>query len=346
MLTSHYQEIKSNLKEKLVNSETIEEAVKVIQYEIRCFTSLDSDYIKKLTPPQARLALTMLKRLNESISIMLFVNLQKSEVIVSRKTNSQVALGEVISNNLPRNSIFNFRQFDIVSKLSALSSSNYYKRVLLQPLQKNLIIISSLFSAGFAGTLEGGLSWGLIGAIIGSLTGGVFSKVVQRKDLDEAESVNISSQIDTITNKSKLNIDIDKLLAYLHREFQSIDISVTAYSNKEDKSNKFGLENNLDLLEYIQDLMADTLDQENPLPINLQRKISQAHTILRRYGIEARVYQPNQKEDDDWSMFYFEPSLDPQLTEYVTLKHAFIKDEQVLLAGCVIEPASVSQSSS
>ena len=38
-------------------------------------------------------------------------------------------------------------------------------------------------------------------------------------------------------------------------------------------------------------------------------------------------------------MFYFEPSIDPNITDYVTLKHAFVKDERVLLPGSVIEPS-------
>jgi hypothetical protein len=63
--------------------------------------------------------------------------------------------------------------------------------------------------------------------------------------------------------------------------------------------------------------------------------MQQATTILRNHGIEARVYQPTENES---LMFYFEPSIDPENTEYITLKHALIKDNKVLLPGYVIEP--------
>ena len=89
--------------------------------------------------------------------------------------------------------------------------------------------------------------------------------------------------------------------------------------------------------------MADALDERTQLPTAVRRRIEQATTILRRYGIQARVYQPSEEQDlgmEAWSMFYFEPSLDPEITDYITLKHAFIKDNQVLLPGYVIEPAS------
>jgi hypothetical protein len=115
-------------------------------------------------------------------------------------------------------------------------------------------------------------------------------------------------------------------------------MTVAAYGAREEKALKPGLENDLDLLEYLQDLMADALDQQTQLPIAVRRRIEQAATILRHYGIEARVYQSS--EEQDLGMFYFEPSLDPEITDYITLKHAFVKDDQVLLPGYVIEPHS------
>ena len=129
------------------------------------------------------------------------------------------------------------------------------------------------------------------------------------------------------------------MLNYLYQNFQSIDQIILAYGTKEEKTNQPDLENNLDLLEYLQELMADALDEENKLPISVRRRIEQAITILRNYGIEAKVYQPSLEGNKAWDMFYFEPSIDPNITDYVTLKHAFVKDERVLLPGSVIEPS-------
>jgi hypothetical protein len=86
--------------------------------------------------------------------------------------------------------------------------------------------------------------------------------------------------------------------------------------------------------------MADTLNEQIQLSTTVRRRIEQAATILRHYGIQAQVYRPGIEAE---LMFYFEPSLDPKITDYVTLKHAFVKDEQVLLPGYVIEPVSVGE---
>ena len=216
------------------------------------------------------------------------------------------------------------------------TSPNYYKQIVLQPLQKSRVIVSSLLAAGLAGTLEGGITWGLVGAIIGLITGGVFGKVVKQKQLPDTSS---NSPDEIIQNKTKISIDTNQLLTYLYNNFQSIDQTVLVYGAKEEKTNQPDLENNLDLLEYLQELMADALDEETQLPISVRRRIEQAITILRNYGIEAKVYQPSLETEKAWDMFYFEPSIDPNVTDYVTLKHAFVKDERVLLPGSVIEPA-------
>jgi hypothetical protein len=57
--------------------------------------------------------------------------------------------------------------------------------------------------------------------------------------------------------------------------------------------------------------------------------------------METRVYQPNgEPSGQDWAMFEFEPSLEPDSPEYVTMKPAFVKGDEVILQGRVIEPAT------
>ncbi len=332
-LVSYYQEIKENLKSQLEAVETTEQVVKIVQGEINKLADFNGDYIRGLTPPQARLATVMLKILNQYTSTLILVKLQDSTPNANTHFQSEVGLTELASNTLSP-----FTQiFQIEKNLQALRSLNYYKQALLQQVRQSREVMSSLLAGGIAGTLAGGYVWGVIGAI----TGGVIGKVVPPQKSDQ--NTNLASLPESRKNEVKIGIDIDRLLEHLYQAFQSIDITVSAYGAREEKAPLPGWENNLDLLEYLQELMADALDERTQLPTAVRRRIEQATTILRRYGIQARVYQPSEEQDlgiEAWSMFYFEPSLDPEITDYITLKHAFIKDNQVLLPGYVIEPAS------
>ncbi|MBP5972327.1 hypothetical protein HW132_06170 [Brasilonema sp. CT11] len=343
-LISYYKEIQEKLKSQLERTETPEQVVKIVQDEINKLADLSGDYIRGLTPPQARLATVMLKALNQYTSILILVKLQDSILNTSEKSHSsansqsenQLGLTELTSNTLaPFNTMI-----QIEKNLKSLTSLDYYKQGLSQQVQQNREVMSSLLAGGITGTLAGGYIWGLIGAI----TGGVIGKIVQQTQSSENTGVVSLPEPPKNTLKTSIvKIDINKLLDHLYQAFQSIDLTVAAYGGSEEKSFKPGLENHLDLLEYLQDLMADGLDEQTQLPTAVRRRIEQAATILRRYGIETRVYQPIEEEDsgmEAWSMFYFEPSLDPQITDYITLKQALVKDNQVLLPGSVIEPAS------
>ena len=336
-LVSHYQKIKDKLKSRLDATNTVEEVLKIVLDEINQLTDLNGEYIKELTPPQARLARNMLQGMKENLQILSSVALEDLTVDVSEKSFDISEVQAELSRNINQNVLSPLNSAIQTQKnIQNWTSPNYYKQILLQPLQKSRVIISSLLAAGLAGTLEGGITWGLVGAVIGLITGGVFGKVVKQKQLPHISS-NYPDK--AIQNQTRITIDINQLLNYLYQNFQSIDQTILAYGTKEEKTNQPDLENNLDLLEYLQELMADALDEENKLPISVRRRIEQAITVLRNYGIEAKVYQPSLEGNKPWDMFYFEPSIDPNITDYVTLKHAFVKDERVLLPGSVIEPS-------
>ncbi|NJN08767.1 MAG: hypothetical protein HC815_12530 [Richelia sp. RM1_1_1] len=333
-IVSHYQNIKEKLKSSLEAANTIEEIVKIVQDEINRLIDLNGEYIKELTPPQARLARNMLQGIKDNLRILTSVELQNLSVDIPEQSFNISEIQAELSKNIlsPLTTAIQTQK-----NVQNWTSPDYYKQIFLQPLQKSRVVVSSLLAAGLAGTLEGGINWGLAGAIIGLITGGVFSKVIKPQ---QSTDTDINYQNQSIKNQSKITIDIDKLLAYIYQNFQSIDQTIAGYGSKEEKLPELGLENNLDLLEYLQELMADALDEQTQLPISVRRRIEQAMTILRNYGIEAHIYQPSLDTEKSWDMFYFEPSIDPNITDYVTLKHAFVKDERVLLPGSVIEPAS------
>ncbi|MEO1186655.1 MAG: hypothetical protein AAFX46_19095 [Cyanobacteria bacterium J06636_27] len=261
-LVSHYQKIKDKLKSRLDATNTIEEVVKIVRDEINQLTDLNGEYIKELTPPQARLARNMLEGMRENLQILSSVELEDLTVDVPEKyfgiSEVQAELSKSINQNIQQSVLSPFNSAIQTQKnIQNWTSPNYYKQILLQPLQKSRVIISSLLAAGLAGTLEGGITWGLVGAVIGLITGGVFGKVVKQKQLPDTSN---NSSAEVIQNQTRITIDINQLLNYIYRNFQSIDQTVLAYGIKEEKTNQPDLENNLDLLEYLQELMADALD--------------------------------------------------------------------------------------
>ncbi|NJR17955.1 MAG: hypothetical protein HC785_21000 [Calothrix sp. CSU_2_0] len=325
-LIDYYQEIKEKLKSQLKNGQTPETIVKIIQTEIDRLIDINSEYIQTLTPPQARLARVMLQSISQYTSVLLLVKPQDNSNI---SANNQETIFNELTTNLvkPISNAIEKQQ-----KLQAFVSPSYYKKTIIQTLQKSRELLTGLLAGGLAGIIEGGWYWGLIGGLIGGVTGATISQINRQKSSTETANIETLQQPQL---QPQIIINIDKLLDYLYQSFQSIEITVAAQKQSVEKTPKPGLENNLDLLEYLQDLMADALDENTQLPISIRRRIQQAATILRHYGIEARVYQPSDKQD---LMFYFEPSLNPEITDYITLKHALVKDNQILLPGSVIEP--------
>jgi len=179
-LVFYYQEIKEKLKSQLEAVETTEQVVLIVQDEINKLADFNSDYIGGLTPPQARLATVMLKELNQYTNILILVKLQDSTSNAPEKSissanshfRSDVGLTELASNTLsPFTKIF-----QIDKNLQALTSPNYYKQTLLQQVQQNSEVTSSLIAGGIAGTLAGGYLWGLMGAVTGGVIGKYFGK--------------------------------------------------------------------------------------------------------------------------------------------------------------------------
>lgn len=187
-------------------------------------------------------------------------------------------------------------------------------------------------SATASATLIGGPLAIAFGTIIG-VTAGVIVNYASDTDKTTTER--------TQPQEIEPNIDIQKLLSNLNQAFADIDRAVKAYIP--DEPAKPSLKEHRDLLEYLQNLMADALDEQVEMPTQMRKRIEQAAMILRHYGIEAKDYHESEKQSfgiDPWSMFDFEPGIEPEIQEYVTLKHAFVKDGQVLLRGRVIEPTT------
>ncbi|WP_208346106.1 hypothetical protein [Aetokthonos hydrillicola] len=91
-LTFHYQEIKDKLKTQLKAAETTEQTVNILQDEINKLADLNGDYIRSLTPSQARIAIVMLKELNQYTSILSLIKLQDLEPNAVEKSHKNDTL--------------------------------------------------------------------------------------------------------------------------------------------------------------------------------------------------------------------------------------------------------------
>ena len=85
-LVSRYQNIKDKLKSHLEATTTVEEVVKIVENEIKQLIDLNGEYIKELTPPQARLARNMLQGMREHLTILNSVELQESSANIPEKS--------------------------------------------------------------------------------------------------------------------------------------------------------------------------------------------------------------------------------------------------------------------
>jgi hypothetical protein len=199
-------------------------------------------------------------------------------------------------------------------------------------------ILVGATSGGIAGTFTGVPVFGtVVGVAIGAGVG-VASNLIPNNQ----ETENGNSKVRVENEVPLLRIDIDPILSNLHQGFKEIDEAVTRCLEERKKTlDKPSLDKLTDVLEVLQDLMGEELDDQNQIPTLVSKQLKRIPSVLRHYGMETRVYQPNgEPSGQDWAMFEFEPSLEPDSPEYVTMKPAFVKGDEVILQGRVIEPAT------
>ncbi|MDJ0900276.1 MAG: hypothetical protein QNJ55_15845 [Xenococcus sp. MO_188.B8] len=146
------------------------------------------------------------------------------------------------------------------------------------------------------------------------------------------ETVRVKSPLWRINSQS-----VDAILDYLQERLETIDQEVASVDDKpKDITPKPKLEDHQDLLEWLQKLMGETRQEQAQLPKFTRQRIDELGMILKFHGVEAEFYQASE-EEDTWSKFDFEPSLNPNIKEYITIKPALIKGDRVLLRGLVYQ---------
>lgn len=299
-LIDYYTQIETRLSKEIQRATTQEQVVQIIQDKIRIISHHDSEYILGLTDSQRTLAWEKLESLSKSFNILTAIKLPQ----VHAEEHSQ---------------------------------SHHHKPHHKDNSNQEMIHIGiGALSGGIAGTLTG---VPIVGTAVGIAVGagvGVASNLMPKNE--ETEKVESKTTVENEVPRLRLNLSL--ILSNLSQGFKEIDLAVArCLEDRKKQPDKPSLDKLTDVLEVLQDLMGEELDDQNQIPTLVSKQLKRIPSVLRHYGMEARVYQPKgEPSDQDWAMFEFEPSLEPDLQEYVTMKPAFIKGDEVILQGRVIEP--------
>ena len=132
-----------------------------------------------------------------------------------------------------------------------------------------------------------------------------------------------------------LRVDSQVLLDNLADALHTIDQAVARFEAASTQQDDLGIEELPELLGFLQKLMGASFLNKPQMAIALAQVLPQ---ILMEQGIRAQIYQADNPESDR-NYFDFEPSIDPDTKDYITLTPALLKGDRLLRRGRVIEPA-------
>jgi hypothetical protein len=132
-----------------------------------------------------------------------------------------------------------------------------------------------------------------------------------------------------------LKVDSQVFLDCLGDALNTIDLAVARVEESNKHEGDLAIEELPELLNFLQRLMGASKLDKPQMAYELAKLLPQ---ILMSQGINAQVYRPNDP-DSDRKYFDFEPSIDPDTKDYITLTPALLKGDRLLRRGRVIEPA-------
>jgi hypothetical protein len=293
-----YRQKLPEFQRRLESATTTSELGEVVESELRRFSDINGEYIGSLTKAQARIALSMLEAFRTSFSI-----LARNQEQVDNATQYVTDPHE--------------RDVD--------SPNNSFDGV---------------WGGLAGGVIGGGIVGGPIGASVGAALGatGAFVATLITKSLQPAkspqkyESAKYSASEVVASNLGLIKAEI---LSYLEQSFDVIDYIVAEYGRlSEPVKPQPKLEDHPEVLEFMQDFMGDIQKFKVQLPQIFQLRVQELSSILRKYGIRSQDFQDGVSN----SLFEFEPSQDINLQNYLMVKPALTKGDQLILRGLVDEP--------
>ena len=199
-----------------------------------------------------------------------------------------------------------------------------------------LKVLQALISLGILGSLFS-LTKTDPGVWMGILLMFVLLGLEVALQLDKNNQKNISDlAIEAHQPIPVLRIDSKVLLDNLADALAIIDNAVARLEEGNKPVSNNGIEQLPELLNLIQRLWGASLLEKPQMALDLSKLLPQ---ILITEGIRAQVYQQNITSSDR-QYFEFEPNIDPDAKDYVTVTPALFKGERLLRRGRVIEPDS------
>lgn len=129
-----------------------------------------------------------------------------------------------------------------------------------------------------------------------------------------------------------LRVDSKVFLDCLGDALNTIDLAVARVEESNKHEGDLAIEELPELLNFLQRLMGASKLDKPQMAHELAKLLPQ---ILMSQGINAQIYRSN----SDREYFDFEPSIDPDTKEHVTLTPALLKGDRLIRRGRVIEPA-------
>lgn len=133
-----------------------------------------------------------------------------------------------------------------------------------------------------------------------------------------------------------LRVDSKVLLDNLADALNTIDLAVARVKEENKNEDDRGIQELPELLNFIQRLIGASKLDKPEMTIALTKLLPQ---ILMEQGIFAQIYRPNDANSDR-QHFDFEPSIDPDSKDYITITPALLKGDRLLRRGRVIEPST------
>ena len=130
-------------------------------------------------------------------------------------------------------------------------------------------------------------------------------------------------------------VDSKAFLDNLGDALNTIDLAVASAEQVKKPLDGSGIEELPELLNVVQRLTGASFLQKPQMALELTKLLPQ---ILMEQGIRTQIYQPGDKHGGR-EYFDFEPSIDPEARDYVTITPALMKGDRLLRRGRVVEPA-------
>ncbi|MEH2394789.1 MAG: hypothetical protein V7K21_25090 [Nostoc sp.] len=212
------------------------------------------------------------------------------------------------------------------------SGTKFFANRLIMKLLQALIcigILGSLFS--LTKTTPG--AWMAI--LLTSLLLGL--EVVLQLDLNNQQN-SISQELLELPQPI-LRVDSKVFLDHLSDALNTIDLAVARVEESNKHEGDLAIEELPELLNFLQRLMGASKLDKPQMAHELAKLLPQ---ILMSQGINAQIYRQNDPHSDR-EYFDFEPSIDPDTKDHVTLTPALLKGDRLLRRGRVIEPVYSSR---